>query len=208
MTIAILCSQVIKEDILEKIPLEGHELIWVDSLRSLTMVEADAWFDLEFHPDPSRIAELKKLFPLFIGSNLYTLKETGLKAMRINDWPGMLSRPLLEVSFEGEDPSAFTGILENLGWQWQLQPDRTGFISSRILACIINEAYYTLEAGVSSREEIDIAMKLGTNYPLGPFEWSEKIGVENIYKLLKEMARKDPGYQPCPALVQQINSSN
>ena len=42
---------------------------------------------------------------------------------------------------------------------------------------IINEAYFTWEAGTSTKEEIDIAMKLGTGYPYGPFEWGEKIGL-------------------------------
>lgn len=208
MTIAILCSQVIKEDILETILPEGHEFIWADALRSLTMIEADAWFDLEFQPHPQRIEELKKLPLLFIGSNLYTCRETGLNCMRINDWPGMLSRPLIEVSTSVADPTLFTSVLDDLGWSYQLQKDKRGFTSSRILAGIINEAFYTLEAGLSSREDIDIAMKLGTNYPYGPFEWAEKIGLENLYNLLKELSRTDPRYEPCPALVQQINSSN
>lgn len=208
MTIAILCSQVIKEEILEKTWPDAHEIIWADSLRSLIMIEADAWFDLEFQPDPQRIEDLKKLSLLFIGSNLYTCKETGLKCMRINDWPGMLSRPLIEVSTSESDLSPFTGILDELGWSYQIQQDRRGFISSRILAGIINEAFYTLEAGVSSRRDIDTAMKLGTNYPLGPFEWAEKIGLENLYNLLKELSRTDSRYQPSPALIDQINSSN
>ena len=41
---------------------------------------------------------------------------------------------------------------------------------------IINEAFLALQEGVSTKEEINTAMKLGTNYPLGPFEWVEKIG--------------------------------
>ncbi len=44
--------------------------------------------------------------------------------------------------------------------------DEPGFVSARIVAMIINEAYFTWEAGTSSKEEIDIAMKLGTGYPL------------------------------------------
>ena len=49
-------------------------------------------------------------------------------------------------------------------------PDIPGFISARVVSMIINEAYFALEEEVSSKEEIDTAMKLGTNYPYGPFD--------------------------------------
>src|ERR1700710_2457559 len=49
----------------------------------------------------------------------------------------------------------------------------------RVVAMIINEAYYALDAGVSSKESIDLAMKLGTGYPYGPFEWADRIGLRS-----------------------------
>jgi len=57
-----------------------------------------------------------------------------------------------------------------------------------------------LQEQVSTKQEIDIAMKLGTNYPHGPFEWSELIGLQNIYRLLLEMSRDDQKYQPAELL--------
>ena len=66
---------------------------------------------------------------------------------------------------------------------------------------IINEAYYTLGAQVSTREEIDIAMKLGTSYPYGPFEWAAKIGLKRIYELLVELSKVDERYTPAPLLA-------
>ena len=71
-------------------------------------------------------------------------------------------------------------ILSLLNRKPEWVPDVKGFISSRIVSMIINEAYFALEENVSTKEEIDIAMKLGTNYPYGPFEWSKKIGLKNI----------------------------
>ena len=79
-------------------------------------------------------------------------------------------------------------------------PDVKGFISPRVISMIINEAYFTLESRVSTKEEIDIAMKLGTNYPYGPFEWSEKIGLNRIYSLLLQLSMTDPKYTPCELL--------
>jgi 3-hydroxybutyryl-CoA dehydrogenase len=64
-----------------------------------------------------------------------------------------------------------------------------GFIFPRTIAQIINEAYYALEEGVASKEDINRAMKFGVNYPKGPFEWSE--GKEVYVKtLLNELLQK------------------
>ena len=68
---------------------------------------------------------------------------------------------------------------------------------------IVNEAYFALEQQVSSKEEIDIAMKTGTNYPYGPFEWGKLIGIKNIYALLMELSRLDKRYQPSDPLKQE-----
>ena len=70
---------------------------------------------------------------------------------------------------------------------------------------IINEAYFTLEENVSTKEEIDIAMKLGTNYPYGPFEWSKKIGLKNIADLLKELFITEKRYQPAALLLKEAS---
>ena len=62
--------------------------------------------------------------------------------------------------------------------------DIPGFITPRVISMIINEAYFTLDEKVSTKEEIDTAMKLGTNYPYGPFEWGATIGLKNVYELI------------------------
>ena len=90
-----------------------------------------------------------------------------------------------------------------LGWSFRIVPDQPGMIAPRVIAMIVNEAYFALGEKVSTREEIDIAMKLGTNYPFGPFEWAQKIGIENIRTLLTSMRRSDPRYEMAPALVEE-----
>ena len=55
---------------------------------------------------------------------------------------------------------------------------------------IINEAFIALREGVSTKEEINTAMKLGTNYPYGPFEWAGKIGIERVNALLDKLDNK------------------
>ena len=78
--------------------------------------------------------------------------------------------------------------------------DEPGLVAARVISMIINEAFFALGENVSSKEEIDLAMKLGTNYPKGPFEWAEKIGMDNIYSLLKKLSEKEERYVPAPAL--------
>ena len=96
-------------------------------------------------------------------------------------------------------------ICKKLGTLFQLVDDRVGLVTPRVICMIINEAYYTLEEGTASRTDIDLAMKLGTNYPLGPFEWSQKIGIKHVYELL-EAVYKDTGderYKICPLLKKE-----
>ena len=77
-------------------------------------------------------------------------------------------------------------------------------IAPRVIASIINEAYFALGEKISSKESIDIAMRYGTNYPYGPFEWSQKIGVENVYALLKKLGENDSRYEIAKALEKEI----
>ena len=94
-------------------------------------------------------------------------------------------------------------VLNQLQWQFVWVGDDYGFIAARIISMIINEAYFALEENVSTKEQIDVAMKLGTNYPYGPFEWSKKIGLINILNLLQKLAQGDPRYTVCALLVHE-----
>ena len=60
-------------------------------------------------------------------------------------------------------------------------------VTPRIICMIINEAFYTVQEGTASKEDIDLGMKLGTAYPKGPFEWLEIIGIENVYSTLNAL---------------------
>jgi 3-hydroxybutyryl-CoA dehydrogenase len=82
--------------------------------------------------------------------------------------------------------------------------DQPGFISARVIVMIINEAFLALGEGVSSKNDINTAMKLGTNYPYGPFEWAEKIGIKNIITLLKKMSATNPAYTPARLLTEAV----
>jgi len=64
---------------------------------------------------------------------------------------------------------------------------KLSFHYPRVISMIINEAYFSLEENLASKTAIDLAMKNGVSYPLGPFEWGEKIGLALIIELLREL---------------------
>jgi 3-hydroxybutyryl-CoA dehydrogenase len=207
MTIAILADDLLKEEWLLKEASEDIEVIWVDSVRSLAMTEADAHFDLLFNMDPERMGQLKPVNgkPLFVNAVTWTGKMIGKQFIRINAWPTLLRRPIVEISLtDASQESVVKAVFESLQWRYQLVPDICGMVTPRVLAMIVNEAWYTFGAEVSTKEEIDIAMKLGTNYPMGPFEWGAVIGLERIYELLKELGRTDDRYAIAPALKKAL----
>src|SRR5438445_657525 len=67
------------------------------------------------------------------------------------------------------------------------------------------DAYFDLlfNEAVNTKEEIDVAMKLGTNYPNGPCEWGKKIGLKSIYALLKKLNEKERCYEIAPSLISE-----
>ena len=119
--------------------------------------------------------------PVFINSVIQPLSLLHPDFIRINGWPGFLQMTLLEAAANKNSKANARAVF---GDQIQIVKDVPGFITPRILSMIINEAYFTLHSGASTRNEIDIAMKLGTGYPLGPFEWAEKIGIHKVAALL------------------------
>lgn len=201
MIVAILADDVKHE--IERKGVSGNvEIIWVDSLQSLRIIEANAYFDLQFENSAERISRLKTLLPkpVFISDVNGTCAATGNAFIRINGWPTMIGRNVVEIAAPDDMKEMAMKCLEEMGWHGQLVPDVPGMITPGIVAMIINEAYYALGEGVSNREQIDIAMKMGTNYPYGPFEWMDKIGKDRVSGLLRSLSQTEPRYTIAPML--------
>ncbi|PWI57116.1 3-hydroxyacyl-CoA dehydrogenase family protein [Sulfoacidibacillus thermotolerans] len=92
------------------------------------------------------------------------------------------------------------------GKQIESIADYPGMVFPRILAMIVNEAAFALGEAVASASDIDIAMKFGTNYPLGPFEWADQIGLDEILSVLQGMHRYlgEDIYRPAPLLQKLV----
>jgi len=79
----------------------------------------------------------------------------------------------------------------------------------RVLSMLINEAADALFLNIASKEDIDLAMTRGVNYPKGLLSWADEIGIDNILKILKELNNKycEDRYRPSPILA-QLSSEN
>ena len=209
MTVAILANEAQKAEWLSKPYSEEVKLIWASNHTELLDQKADAYFNLLFQPRGYNIHEYAQLkAPLFINEVIHpfaALAGSDMKLSfplaRLNAWPGFLKRQVVEVAAANkEDAVVAENVFLQLGLKSKWVPDIPGLITARIIAMLINEAYFTLEQQVITKKEIDIAMNLGTNYPNGPFEWSDIIGLDKIFSLLAEMSKTDKKYQPSDLL--------
>jgi 3-hydroxybutyryl-CoA dehydrogenase len=118
---------------------------------------------------------------------------------------------LLEVvrALETDDETlaAAVDIGKRMGKEVVVIKESPGFITSRINAMIGNEAFYMLQEGVASAQDIDKALKLGLNHPMGPFEMIDLVGLDTRLHIL-EYLHKTLGekFRPAPLLVQYVKA--
>lgn len=205
MTIAAITENHYERD--RDVLFPGAEIRWMKSVPEQHEPEIAAYVDLDFVHEANRVEKLGRLLPALVIVNAVTptLQEIGKPFVRINAWPGFATRKLHElVASDEATRQQLATFYSQLGCDYRLAPDVPGMISARVVAGIINEAWYTWEENVSTKEEIDIAMRLGTNYPLGPFEWGERIGLGQIARLLSSLSKQDARYTPSKALSDQM----
>ena len=94
-----------------------------------------------------------------------------------------------------------TGLFQALGKKVSVIGDAPGMIVARTVARIVDLAHDAVSKGVATEEDIDTAMRLGVNYPLGPFEWSRRLGRGWAYGLLDELHVRDPSGRYAPSLA-------
>jgi 3-hydroxybutyryl-CoA dehydrogenase len=99
-------------------------------------------------------------------------------------------------------------LAEQLGKTTMTAQDFPGFIVNRVLLPMINEAIYTMYEGVGGVTDIDTAMKLGTNQPMGPLELADLIGLDTCLAIMEVMHRVlgDDKYRPCPLLKKYVDA--
>lgn len=201
MKILVIADQELKAELLSQTVTTVERVEWQSDIPGHT--DADAVADLLFTPGTERIEQLRNCGApvVIINEVVHCLQDMPSHFVRINGWPLFLKRPLAEAA----GPAALRPVVEEVMTMFHKKTewvaDTPGLVTARIIAMIINEAYFALEEGVSTKEEIDTAMKLGTNYPYGPFDWFQQTGGRRFMSLLTELALTNPRYQPSSLLI-------
>jgi 3-hydroxybutyryl-CoA dehydrogenase len=98
-------------------------------------------------------------------------------------------------------------VARRMGKETVLVRESPGFVTSRINAMIGNEAFYMLQEGVASARDIDKALKLGLNHPMGPFELVDLVGLDTRLSILQHLHRTlGEKFRPCPLLEQHVRA--
>ena len=195
---------------------------------TLTIEEACRHGDLLVEAVPEDMDTKLEIFTLFdkfsqpraiFASNTSSLSVTEMAAITFspercigmhffNPVPKM---KLLEIVRALETSESTLEACVEVGWRMGKEvvvvKESPGFITSRINAMIGNEAFYMLQEGIATAEDIDKALKLGLNHPMGPFELVDLVGLDvrlhilqYLYKTLGEK------YRPCPLLAQYVKA--
>lgn len=166
-------------------------------------------------------AEIERLAPpsAFVTSNT--------SALSITEMAGSLKNPsrvagmhffnpvhrmkLIEIVRALESAPATLDAVETvarrMGKETVLVRESPGFITTRVNASIGNEAFYMLMEGVASARDIDKALKLGLNHPMGPFELVDLVGLDTRLSILEYLHRSmGEKYRPCPLLAQYVKA--
>lgn len=204
------------EELKQKISLLDYELVCIDENTNYLVNDNDfdMIFELNFDDDIQNnfknYQNLKKT-PVFVCAVKNSLAQIvhqhheniAFPLFGINSIDTFINRNLLEVSvYNKMDEMTLKNCMQQLNWDYKLVQDRVGMVTPRVICMIINEACYTLQEGTASLVDIDTSMKLGTNYPLGPFEWADKIGIQHVYQILDSVYNdtKDERYKICSLL--------
>ena len=103
--------------------------------------------------------------------------------------------------------AAIEDVSRRMGKETVLVRESPGFITTRVNASIGNEAFYMLMEGVASARDIDKALKLGLNHPMGPFELVDLVGLDTRLSILEYLHRAmGEKYRPCPLLAQYVKA--
>ena len=197
-------------------------------VRTVGRVEEAADADLVIEAAPEDIELKIELFGMFDKfTRAETILATNTSSLSITEMSAITQRPELCVGMHFFNPVPKMKLLElvraldtseqtlaacaevgrRMGKEVVTVRESPGFITSRVNALIGNEAFTMLEAGIASAEDIDKALKLGLNHPMGPFELGDLVGLDVRLSILEYLHRTlGEKYRPSPLLRQYVKA--
>jgi 3-hydroxybutyryl-CoA dehydrogenase len=198
----------------------------VTTSSDLAAVLGDAEFIIEAAPERMDLklalfAEIERRAPA------EAVVATNTSALSITEMAGSLTRPSRVVGMHFFNPVHKMKLIEivqalessadaletveevarAMGKDTVLVREAPGFITTRVNASIGNEAFFMLMEGVASARDIDKALKLGLNHPMGPFELVDLVGLDTRLSILEYLHRSlGEKYRPCPLLAQYVRA--
>jgi len=192
------------------------------------IVEALADVDFVIEAAPEKIdLKLSLMADIDRHAPEHTIIATNTSALSITEMAGATKRPsrvagmhffnpvhrmkLIEIvrALESapETLEAIEDVSKQMGKETVVVRESPGFITTRVNASIGNEAFYMLMEGVASARDIDKALKLGLNHPMGPFELVDLVGLDTRLSILEYLHRSmGEKYRPCPLLAQYVKA--
>jgi 3-hydroxybutyryl-CoA dehydrogenase len=193
---------------------------------SIEKAAADADLVIEAVPEDMKL-KIETFSRLDKSSPAHTVFASNTSSMSITEMAAITSRAprfcgmhffnpvhkmkLLEIVTGLETTPEVVQIAEEVGRKMGKETvvvrESPGFITSRINAMIGNEAFYMLEEGVASAADIDKALKLGLNHPMGPFEMVDLVGLDTRLHILEYLHHTlGEKFRPCPLMVQYVKA--
>lgn len=184
--------------------------------------------DLVIEAVPEQLAIKKSVFEVlelhapakcYFATNTSTMSPTEIasysnrpdKTIAMHFFNPVHKMPLVEIvrglETSDETVEVVKKVAEQMGKESVVVKEFPGFVTSRISALVGNEAFYMLQEGLGTPEEIDKAIKLGLNYPMGPFELGDLVGLDTRLNNLKYLHEKlGEKYRPAPLLEQYVKA--
>ena len=187
----------------------GNADLIIEAVPEMASIKRQVFEDLEQHAPKE----------CYFATNTSTMSPTEIasygkrpgKTIAMHFFNPVHKMPLVEIvkglETSDETVAIIREVAERMGKETVVINEFPGFVTSRISALVGNEAFFMLQEGLGTPEEIDKAIKLGLNYPMGPFELGDLVGLDtrlnNLNYLHEKLGEK---YRPAPLLEQYVKA--